>query len=139
MQRPDGVVARTPLGDLEAKIGVLPLEELLAERDTLVKEAADLRARHGPFGTWDSLRKVQLSTVQMLVRAKALEKETKVTEAFIEQTAHAHDDYVAFITQGTTDKARWAVIENQIESINDTIQRGNALIRYSAAETHLGG
>lgn len=126
-----------PVSDIERRMGLPALASLLAERDTLVKSVADLRARHGAFGTYNDLRKIQLSTIASMIRAKALEANTKVTEGFIEEQAHAHPDYVAFVTTATEEKARWAVTENQIEAITETVMRGNVLARYLSAEIGL--
>lgn len=125
----------TPTGDVENRMGIQPIEELLAERDTLVQQVAPLRARHGPFGTWDALRKIHLSASAAVVRAKA--GDTKVTEASIDQAAHTHPDYVAFVQEGTQEKADWIVLENKIQAIADTINRGQAVARYLSSEVSL--
>lgn len=118
-------------------MGVPPLESLLAERDELVKQVAPLRAKHGPFGTFDALRKVELATIAASVRARAVEQEKKVTEAAIDEAAHASARYAGFIAQATNEKANWAELENKIAGINDTINRGQAIARYLAAEVSL--
>lgn len=123
--------------DHEERAGVEPLVVLLAERDALVHEVAPLRAEHGPGGTWDALRKVQLSTVAMKLRAEAIAGGTKVTEAYLETAAHADSDYVRFVTDGTLAKAKWAELENRIQGVNDQINRGQALLRFLAAEVSL--
>jgi hypothetical protein len=41
------------------------------------------------------------------------------------------------VTRATQEKAEWIVLENRITGINDTIQRGNVIGRYLAAELHL--
>lgn len=137
MGKPDVVTARTPFGDLEARIGLVPIESLLAERDTLVQQVAELRARHGAFGTYDALRKVQLATIAAKLRAQALATGTKVTEASLDEAAHASPEYADFITQMTEEKAAWAIQENRITSISDTIQRGNVIGRFLASELGL--
>ena len=131
------VVARTALGDIENRMGIPPIEELLAERDALVKEVAPLRARHGAWGTYNDLRKIELAQVGALIRAEALKAGAKVTESFIEEQAHSSGRYADFVIQATEEKARWAELENKVESINDTIQRANAIARFLAAELHL--
>lgn len=134
---PDHIVAQTALGEIEARIGLQPLEELLAERDTLVQQVADLRARHGPFGTYQDIRKIQLASIAATLRAKAVAEERKLTEAAIDEAAHADGRYVDFVTMATREKAEWAVAENRIQGIGDTIRRANAIAHYLAAEAHL--
>jgi hypothetical protein len=134
---PDHIIAQTALAEIEARMGLPPLEGLLAERDELVQRAADLRAKHGPFGTYDALRKVEWATIATTLRAKAFAAGEKMTESAIEQAAHADPRYMEFITHATREKAEWAIAENRITGIGDTILRANAIARYLAAEAHL--
>lgn len=132
----DRIVAST-LGEMEQRLGLPPIEVLLAERDELVKQVAPLRAKHGPFGTFDALRKIELATLSALHRAKAVQDERKVTEAALDELAHSDGRYAQFIADGTREKAELAILENRIIGIGDTIQRGNVVGRYLAAEAHL--
>lgn len=133
---PDQITV-TALGEIEARMGIPSIEQLLAERDDLVKQVAPLRARHGPFGTYDALRKVELSTIASALRAQAVADGRKMTEAAIDEAAHADSRYVAFITQATQEKAEWAVQENAIQGINDAINRGNVVGRFLSQEVGL--
>ena len=139
MPRPDVIapVKASPLSDLEARIGIPPLEELHAERDALVIRAAPLRARHGPGGVWDDQRRVLRSTIAMRLRGEAELASRKVTEAFLEDAAQADPLYGEFIAAGLREKAAWFELENQIMSITETINRGQVLARFATAELHL--
>lgn len=128
---------RTPTGEIESRMGLIPLEELLAERDELVAQVAPLRARHGSFGTYDALRTIELAKAAAAVRGRAVAESQKVTEAFIEEAARSSESYAAWVTQATLEKAEWAVLENRIDGINDTINRGQAVARYLSAEVSL--
>lgn len=132
----DHIVVST-LGEMEQKMGLPPIEVLLADRDELVKQVAPLRAKHGPFGTYNDLRKIELATIAAALRARALADERKMTEAAIDEAAHSDGRYIEFVTTATSEKAEWAILENRIEGINDTILRANAIARYLAAEAHL--
>lgn len=132
---PDHIV--TPTADIESRMGIQPLEELLAERDVLVKEVAVMRAKHAPFGTYDALRKIQLSAIATGIRAEATAKNEKKTEACVSDEAHAHDTYVAFVLDATREKAEWIQKENAIQGIEDRINRDQAVARFVAAEVHL--
>lgn len=137
MNNPDYIAPVSSMADVESRLGIPSIESLLAERDDLVKECAPLRAKHGPFGTYDALRKVELSTIASALRAQAVADGRKMTEAGIDEAAHADDRYIAFITLATQEKAEWAIIENSIQGINDTILRANAVARYLAGEVML--
>lgn len=118
-------------------MGLQPLEELLAERDVLVKKVSILRAKHGAFGTYDALRKIELAQIAQIIRAQAVMEPRKMTAAEIDDAAHSDGRYITFVTQATTERAQWAILENQIQGIADTIMRGQAVARFIAAEAHL--
>jgi hypothetical protein len=134
---PDKFPTVSTLGEIESRVGIPSIESLLAERDTLVKEAGPLRAKHGSFGTYDDERKVLLAQLAVTLRAKALETGTKVTEASLDQAAHAHPDYVRWVADAIVEKARYFELENRIDGIGDTIRRGDVIARYLTAEVSL--
>jgi hypothetical protein len=136
-QAPDAVVMVTPFGEIQERMGIPSIEALLAERDTLVRQVASLRAVHGSFGTYDAYRKIELASIAQIIRAEAAGKGTKVTEAFIEEAAHASGRYLDFVTKATQEKAQLAELENRIQGINDTVNRGQAVAKYLAAEVSL--
>src|SRR5947209_9995678 len=110
MQTPDAVTATTGMAELEAKMGIPPLEGLLAERDELVAQVARLRARHGPFGTWDAERKIALEQAAAVIRAQSALEQKKVTEAAITEAAHTAGSYVDFIAASVNEKAEWIIL-----------------------------
>jgi len=124
----------TPTGDVESRMGLQPVEELLAERDVLVRKVADLRARHGPFGTYQDLRKIELAQIAQTIRAAALRDSVKLTEAAIDEAAHADPRYIQFVVTATKQRAEWAILEAMIEGIDFTIQRGQAIARFLSVE-----
>jgi hypothetical protein len=128
---------RTPFGDQEAKIGLIPLEELLHERDDLVLQVSKLRARHGTFGVFDAERKIALASAAALIRAQAALESKKITESAIDEGAHTHPTYVEFIAKAVTEKAEWVILEAKIEGIDFTIRRGDVIGRYLAQEVAL--
>jgi len=138
MQKPDEIVTFvTPFAEIQIRMGLPPIESLLAERDTLVSKVAKLRARHGSFGTWDSERKVVLETGAAIIRAKAATENRKITEAQIESEKHTAESYLAFLTESLIEKATWIETENRIQSVEDLIQRGNVVGRFLASEAML--
>lgn len=137
MSPPIDPALRTPQADVEDRMGIVPLEELLSERDALVRQVAPLRAKHGPFGTWDDLRRIYRAAQAQKIRAQALLDGKKTTEGAVEDAANSEDGYVAFVAQGTSEKAEWAILENRIQGINDQINRGQAIARFLSAEIGL--
>lgn len=127
----------TVMGDTELRMGIEPLELLLAARAELVKEIAPLRALHGPFGSWQDLRKIELSRIAVGIRAQAAADGKKITEAGVDELAHSDERYISFLTQGVKDKTRYFEIEDRIAGIADQINRGQSISRYLAAEVML--
>ena len=123
---------------IESRMGLEPLAALHAKRDALVRRVADLRARHGPFGTYNDLRKIKLAAIAQLVRIESLKaKERKLTANEVDDRAHCHPDYELFVIQATTERAQWAVLENQIQAVDEVIFRQQAIARYLAAEVRM--
>ena len=122
---------------IEARIGIQGIEELHDERRHLVAKSALLRAKHGPFGTFEAIRKSSLSTIRSQARAQHIEAGTKATEAALDDVAHVAKDYKALIAAATEERAALAVIDNEITEINDLIYRDNTLIFHLTAESKL--
>jgi hypothetical protein len=134
---PDKIVARSPMSDVERKIGLRPLEELIAERAALVERVADLRARWGAFGTGDYLRKCELARIAQLIRAQSSHAKIKLTAAEVDDAAHDHGDYRDFIAEATRQRAELFKAETAIEHIEWTIRRGEMIGRYITSEARL--
>ena len=132
---PDSVVARSRLGDWEDKLGLDRIEVMLAERDKLVDQVANLRARHGAFGLFEAERKIELARIAGLLRAQNLRDKTpKPQVAEMDAACRCHPDYIDLITQATIDRANLYRLENRISDLNDLIQRGNLLTRFATQE-----
>ena len=130
-------MAWTSMHDIEDRLGIDRLDKLLADRYTLVERVADLRARHGAFGTWEHVRKMLLATVAMKARAMAVRDGTKVTETALADIAHASPEYAELVTQATMDRSELTLFEAKIEAIDATIMRANAITRFAASEARL--
>lgn len=127
-----------PRVDAELRLGIQPIHELQAERAALVNRHATLRTDHGTFGKWDAKRKVMLCTIKVSLRARYHASGVKTTESQLDDEAHAHPDYTAFITKTTLEADAWFNVENGIRNINETIERDNLLGRHATAETRMG-
>lgn len=120
--------------DLESRVGIAPLDHLLAEREQLVADAASLYAVYGPFGTAEHRRKVALALAELEVRAAIAVTGEKATEGKVDAMARTHPIYLGFLDGMAAGRAEWLVTETRIQSITDRISRGNALTRYAATE-----
>jgi hypothetical protein len=127
----------SPMTDVEQRMQLVPLEDLLQERDDLVSQVARLRAIYGPGGTFDAQRKIELSKAAAVVRAQATLEGKKVTEAYLDEMAHVSEGYVQFIAAATSARADWILLEARIEGIDFTINRGQAVAKYLTAELGL--
>ena len=123
--------------DMELKIGVVPLEELLPQRLLLVEKVADLRARYGSFGTFGDLRRIELAKCAAIIRAQATKDGRKMSASQVDDEAHAHPAYVDFVIEATNQRALWCKLEAQIEAIDFTLNRGQMIGRYAAMERTL--
>lgn len=137
MHTPDQVIALSPMAEIEERLGLDPVETLLHQRRALVEKVADLRARFGSFGTFDHIRKSELARLAGKLRAEYTAQNVKVTEAQLDQQAHAHPEYIRLITEATTQRAEWALLESDIEAIEWTIRRGDMIGRYLSSEARL--
>ena len=136
MSKP-GWVSRSPMADLEAKIGLQPLDELLAARDDLVEQVATLRARHGSFGTWEHERKIELARIATAIRARALRDKIKLSNEAVSDAAHATVEYFELVTMATTERAELYRLESKITDIDATVMRANVVARFAANEMRL--
>jgi hypothetical protein len=125
------------MGDHEVKMGLAPIEELLAERDTLVTQIAPLRAKHGPGGIFQDERKVELAKIAAALRAQAVLDGKKVTEAQLDEMSHSDDRYAAYILKATQEKTDYVIAENTVQGITETIRRGEAIARFVTQELTL--
>jgi len=123
--------------EVEADMGLRPIEQLLARRAQLIEEVSDLRAKYGSFGTYEALRKIELSRLCGLVRAVATADEERISNDVVDERAHAHPDYIDFVTTATTERARWAILEGRVQAIELYIRRGQSVASYLTAEARL--
>lgn len=122
------------MNDIESRIGIDPVDQLLAQREELVREAASLYALYGPFGTAEHRRKIALALAELQVRSECAGDDKKPTEAKVDAMARTHPTYLKFLDGMEEGRASWLVTENAIQSINDRVARGNRLAHYASSE-----
>lgn len=120
--------------EAEARAGVEPLDQLLAERQRLIGQVATLRAVYGSFGTWDHQRKSELARLKSLIRLQAIRDKERLNNDQVDERAHEHPDYTVFLTTATRERAEYFKLEARIEDIDFRINRGQALLRFVASE-----
>ena len=120
--------------EVELRAGVEPIDALLHRRRELVEKVATLRAVFGAFGTWEHQRKCELSRIKSLIRLQSMRDSRKVNNDQVDEEAHEHPDYVKFVTVATRDRAEFFRLEAQIEEVDYSINRGQALLRFVASE-----
>jgi hypothetical protein len=120
--------------DIESRVGIPSLDELLAARHELTQQSASLYAMYGPFGTAEHRRKVVLATAELQVRNDLAATGEKVTEGKVDALSRTHPMYLDFLDAMESARAEWLVIETRLQGITDQIQRGNVLARYAANE-----
>jgi hypothetical protein len=76
----------------------------------IIDDTALLQALHGEQGKFDALRKATWCQIAVRIRDEAYANGRKITEAEIEQRAHAHPDYVAFLARSVSEHAQWAML-----------------------------
>ena len=118
-----------PMTALEVQFGLQPIGDLLEERGVLIERLATLRARYGPWGTWDHERKVRLSAIKGRIRAQMTAAGAKVSNDHLDDLAHADPDYTDFVITATMERADWVRLEAQVDAIDATINRGQAVAR----------
>ena len=119
----------SPMTEQEIKFGLHPIADLLEQRGTLIDRVAMLRAKYGPFGTFDHERKIRLAGIKGRIRAQFTRDGAKITNDHLDDLAHADADYVDFITLATMERSDWVRLENQVDAIDAIINRGQAIAR----------
>lgn len=122
---------------LEDRADVASLEALHAERRTLLKEYARLKALHGPNGKWDAKRKAMLEAMKIRARMELTERGEKITEDKVDAYGHADEQYVAFVDRGIEDATRFVELDNQITEIEERIRNREIALSVYGKEVSL--
>lgn len=132
--KPDVVkIAYPAMLDLENRAGVPSLEELQAERATLVALNSRVKALKDT-DLWKQLRDIELAKAGARVRAAVKEGEKAPSEAFVTSASQVDPAYVSWIEQTVAMFASYEVVEDRIRQLEELVNRGQALLRYAASE-----
>ena len=118
--------------DIERFIGVDPVEQLHSRRRALWQQHAALYAR---VQVWDAKRKKLVSLINVEIANRYRASGAKVPAAdLIAAEAHADERYVRFLDRAEADIAAWAIVEDDIKSIDELINRDQRIIGFATAE-----
>lgn len=111
-----------------------PIEELHEQRRHLVEKGKALAALYGRYGQWEARRKVMLALAARRVRERFNRAGKRPSAAIVDEMAHGDPTYTAFIETSVQEAGEWQVIQNEINTVTETINRDQALIRMVAME-----
>lgn len=95
---------------------------LEAERHRVAKERAPIWAQYGPGGSWEYARKHWLSATAAAMRLERQAKGEKVTEAALDEAAHADAGYKRMIDECYTGREKLAQLDAQIALLDGLIR-----------------
>lgn len=125
-------------GDRERSLGVMSIDDAMAAYLSAADELAPLRAKHGTNGTFDHDRKALLANLRVGIRRHALLPAQRVakalTDAAIDDLAHAHPDYKAFLDLSRDEKKRMQELESAMNALTMVTNRHNILLRLDLAD-----
>lgn len=100
-------------------------QALIDTLEGLELASAALRARYGPFGTFDHDRKILLATLRDEYR---MASEVKRTEAALDDMAHADARYQDFMRDAYAERTKLAEIDAQRVALDHKIALAKALL-----------
>jgi hypothetical protein len=122
--------------ELEATLGVTSIEAVIARRMVLVREHAALAARVKLF---EPRRKRMLALIvtdlhNSYAKGGAREGERRPAADVVRDMARLDPRYAAFLAGAEEDLARWAMVEAQLRSLEELVNRDQRLIGFATAE-----
>jgi hypothetical protein len=87
---------------------------LIDDIEALENTRAPLYAVYGPGGTWEAERKALLCILAVSIREGYQSKQQKVTEAQLDQEAHADHGYEERINLATEERTKMALLDAEI-------------------------
>lgn len=122
------------VADMEARAGIEPLDRKLDRRAAMAAEYAELEAFRQQY---NDRRKSNLAIRALQIRDEKNGKGEKTTEKLIEDMAHADPDYIAWLDDAALRLARREVLRADMDAIDMSIYRDQAILRAFAAEARL--
>lgn len=104
-------------------------DALLQEHAEVGKRYAALYAEYGPGCLLDNKRKAFLATLAAKVRVEAAAKNLKVTEAFIDEQAHAAESYREWIEEQETGRLAFELTALDLERVQERLRHLDLVMR----------
>lgn len=131
LSTPDG-------GTRERLLGLLPVDDIVEAYMVATSAYAPLRAKHGTNGTFEHDRKALLANLRVGIRrhaqTPAMRVQKALTDAAIDDLAHAHPEYQQFLTDSRSEKQQMAELEGTMASLTMLANRHNLLLRLDVAD-----
>jgi hypothetical protein len=125
-------------GDRERGLGVMSIDDAMAAYLSAADELAPLRAKHGTNGTFEHDRKALLANLRVGVRrhanTPAMRTQKALTDAAIDDLAHAHPEYQKFLDLSRSEKQRMQELEAAMNALTMVTNRHNILLRLDLAD-----
>lgn len=118
--------------EIEAGAGIIPLEELQAERFRLVEMNSRVKALKDS-DLWKTMRDVELAKAAKRFRETWTEDKPP-SEALVKSSAEADPVFIAWVEQTVATFAAFETVERRINDITEMVNRGQGLLRYIASE-----
>ena len=122
-----------PASDATTPTASPQLEQLLAARSALVRDARELHARHGPGGTFFARREMLRAELAIDMRTR-MEGEGRVTQAMIDEAVYTHPSFAALIEEAEAERAQLYVAYDEIRGMNARIAEYLSRARGAALE-----
>lgn len=113
-------------------MGIAPIADINEQIEAIVETIADMHARHGPFGTFQDERKIVLSKIKAVLFVESVRDKRKMTGDMADAEAHAHPEYIDFVTKASTDRATLFRALARIDSLERTYNRGQLVGKHIA-------
>lgn len=120
--------------EAQARSGVPDLEDIHDKRRTIIETHGELMALHRNKSLLDARRKEILALCALEVRNKLETAGQKFTEKTIEDHAHAHPRYRAWVSESITGGANALMYENLVQECDELVNRGQAVMRQYSSE-----
>lgn len=120
------------MADYESIAGVDSGYEMAALIERQAAENAEGWALYGNGGLFNDQRKALLSACALEIRDAKRAAGEKVTEAELDQLAHVHPRYTAFLDKHTTARAEWYVQDSKLTTLHQRVARGNRVLDFAA-------
>jgi hypothetical protein len=113
------------------------LEELRDEESTLAGQLAMYEARYGYPSHFEHERKANLCTLMEGERNRQLARGEKPTEKQLDNFAHAHANYLAFLDAAKRERLEWNRLKAKLVEVQNEIEVAKGAVTYYERKARL--